>query len=118
MDAVRTILRIVFILIAVAGIVFFIEPSLFAQLTGRDFAFSITLFGVDFGRATLLIISAVSLLAVFLGRFVAFVAIPGGIIVAAIAFFGGRDYVLVTIGLLITIGGALLRWLAGNRRRR
>ena len=118
MRVLRTILRILFLLVAVAGIVFFIQPSLFQEITGREIAFSITLFGVDLGRATLLFISAVSLLAIFLGRIVAFVAIPGGIVVAAIAFFGGPDYVLVTIGLLITIGGALLRWIAGDRRRR
>lgn len=118
MDSVRVIIRILFLIVAIAGVVFFIEPSLFARVTGRDFAFSITLFDVDFGRATLLLISAVALLAVFLGRVVAFVAIPGGIVVAAVAFFGGPDYVLVTIGLLIVIGGALLRWLSGGRRRR
>jgi hypothetical protein len=118
MDAVRSILRILFVLVAVAGVVFFIEPSLFVQLTGRELAFSLTLFGVDFGRATLLIISAVCLFAVFLGRAVGFVAIPGGLVVAAIAYFGGPDYVLLTVGLLITIGGVALRWLATGRRRR
>lgn len=112
------IIRILFVVVAVAGVVFFIDPSLFVQLTGSEMAFSITLFGVDLGRATLLFVSAVCLLAVFLGKIVGFVAIPGGLIVAAIAYFGGPDYVLMTTGLLITVGGVALLWLAAGRRRR